>query len=280
MKIQHWQLRQRQGQPLEIKIKMSRERIRAWYEHWDGDVYVSFSGGMDSTVMLHLVRSMYPDVPAVFINALPYPEILQHVKATDGVTILKPGKSFVKVVREYGWPVVSKTISQFVGEVQRSQGETLTKKLRLTGRRPDGSDARMWMISKKWQYLCDGPFAISDRCCHWLKKKPMVQAEKQFGWPFVGIRVDESRQREQVYLTRGCNSFDTKRPRSWPIAFWTDADIWQYVAQFDVPYSKLYDMGYKRSGCFACAFGAHLEREPNRFQMMRLTHPRLYKWCG
>ena len=60
-------LKQRQSLPLKLKIELSKRRIREFYEHFDGQVYVSFSGGKDSTVLLHLVRSMYPDVPAVFL---------------------------------------------------------------------------------------------------------------------------------------------------------------------------------------------------------------------
>ena len=37
--------------PLERKIEMTAERIDAWYQHYDGNVAVSFSGGKDSTVL-------------------------------------------------------------------------------------------------------------------------------------------------------------------------------------------------------------------------------------
>ncbi len=43
-----WQLQQKQSLPLEAKIAMTQQRIREWYEHWDGEVYVSFSGGKDN----------------------------------------------------------------------------------------------------------------------------------------------------------------------------------------------------------------------------------------
>ena len=69
-------LRQRQALPLGAKVLMSQNRIREWYEHFDGNVCVSFSGGKDSTVLAHLVRDVYPDVPLVFSNTgLEYPEI-------------------------------------------------------------------------------------------------------------------------------------------------------------------------------------------------------------
>lgn len=88
-------LAQRQSLPLEAKIEMSKKRIREWYEHYDGDVYVAFSGGKDSTVLLHLVRSMYPDVEAVFSDTgLEYPEIREFVKTIDNVTWVKPKKNF------------------------------------------------------------------------------------------------------------------------------------------------------------------------------------------
>ena len=51
-------LKQRQSLPLHLKVELSKNRIKQFYEHFDGNVYVSFSGGKDSTVLLHLVRSL------------------------------------------------------------------------------------------------------------------------------------------------------------------------------------------------------------------------------
>lgn len=279
MKIANWQLLQRQSQPLEIKIRMSQNRIRQWYKHWHGNVYVSFSGGMDSTVLLHLARSVYPDIPAICVDALLYPEIREHVRRTENVVMLRPEKTFRQVIDEYGYPVISKRNAQYIHEVRTARGETATKRLRLTGIKSNGAFSKMSMIPLKWQYLCDAPFRISDRCCHWLKKKPFYEAADKFGYPFIGIRVDEAQQREQTYYRFGCNAVEIKRPRSWPLAFWKSADIWEYVHRYDMEYSAIYDLGYTRTGCFACMFGVHLESEPNRFQRMRETHPALWRYC-
>lgn len=122
MKHTAYDLAQMQSLPLEAKITMTKRRIREWYEHWDGNVYVSFSGGKDSTVLLHLVREMYPDVPAVFVDTgLEYPEIKAFVKTFDNVKILKPLKrvdrgryvntSFRKIIAEEGYPLISKDAS-------------------------------------------------------------------------------------------------------------------------------------------------------------------------
>ena len=61
MHLQPYELKQKQALPLEAKIIMSRKRIRDWYEHWQGMVYASVSGGLDSTVMYHLIHTQYPD---------------------------------------------------------------------------------------------------------------------------------------------------------------------------------------------------------------------------
>ena len=58
-KLQMWQLQQRQALPLDMKEGFTAKRIKNWYEHYAGLVYVSFSGGKDSTVLLHQVRKQY-----------------------------------------------------------------------------------------------------------------------------------------------------------------------------------------------------------------------------
>ncbi|RKY06936.1 MAG: class V aminotransferase [Planctomycetota bacterium] len=278
-KVEQWQLAVRRKLPLEQKIAMSLNRIRAWDQFWDL-VSVSFSGGLDSTALLHLVRSILPDTQAVFVDTgLEYPENKQLVKSTENVLIIKPKKKFRQVIEQYGYPVVSKRYSQYIREVRNSKGYTATKRLRLTGYNSKGEFSAKSMIPKKWQYLIQSPFKINDRCCFWLKKQPLRKIEKMGYMPFVGTRAAESNQRAQSYYRYGCNAFDMKHPRSTPLAFWTDQDILDYIRIFNVPYSKLYDMGYKRSGCMFCMFGLPFEDSPNRFQRMKLTHPKHWKFC-
>lgn len=106
-----------QSYSLERKIMLTKQRIEAWYEWWDGQVYVSFSGGKDSTVLLDLVRNAcgYKDVPAVFVDTgLEYPEIREFVKGFDNVVWLKPKKNFKQVLKDYGYPFFSKEISEAI----------------------------------------------------------------------------------------------------------------------------------------------------------------------
>ena len=109
-------LYQMQSMPLHIKVRMTQNRIRGWIDEYGEDgVYVSFSGGKDSTVLLDMVRKMYPGVLAVFVDTgLEYPEIREFVKTFDNVTWLKPKKTFRQVIEEYGYPFISKEVSDKV----------------------------------------------------------------------------------------------------------------------------------------------------------------------
>ena len=65
MKHTNEELKQWQALPLNVKVEMTKARIRAWVKEYGEDgVYVSFSGGKDSTVLLHIVREEFADVPA------------------------------------------------------------------------------------------------------------------------------------------------------------------------------------------------------------------------
>lgn len=158
-KIEPYILSQRQGLPLEIKVEMSRTRIKSWYKSWNGEVYISFSGGKDSTVLLHLVRSCYPDVEAVFVDTgLEYPEIRNFVKTIDNVTWLKHKKTFKEVLDVYGYPVISKENAQKINEIQTTKSEKLRMK------RLNGDEKGNGKLSKKWKFMLDAPFKISHKC--------------------------------------------------------------------------------------------------------------------
>jgi len=284
--IETWQLEQRLALPLEQKIKYSIDRIMEWYAYWKGNVYGAFSGGLDSTVMMDLIWSIYPDVPAIFNNTgLEFPEIVDFVKErkkTHNIIILRPRKNFKQVIEEYGYPIVSKSVAQKIKECQQAKNKnTATFKLRTTGIKSDGTLTKIGKLPNKWHYLIDSPFKISDVCCKHLKKSPAIKYSKETGrMPYVGTTVGESRARRFSYLDYGCNAYTlTSQPRSTPIAIWSGKDIREYIKQSNLDYSKIYDMGYKRTGCIFCGFGVHMEKGLNRFQRLKQTHPALWKYC-
>ena len=279
-----WQLKQLQALPLEVKILKTQQRITEWYEYWGGQVYVSFSGGKDSTVLLNLVRELYPEVPAVFVDTrLEYPEIREFVKTFDNIIILRPKKSFKEVINDYGYPVISKEISQYLYEIKTTKSE------KLRNRRLYGNEKGQFKIPKKWVSFIEAPFKISHNCCNVMKKAPIHSFENKTGLrPIIGTLTDESNLRKTNYLKYGCNSF--KSNKSQPLSFWTEQDILEYAHIKKIPIASVYGdiifengtyntTGVKRTGCMFCMFGVHLEKGENRFQLMKRTHPKIYNYC-
>lgn len=270
-------LKIRQGYSLAGKIEITKQRIREWYEAWGGQVYVSFSGGKDSTVLLHIARSLYPEIKAVFVDTgLEYPEIRDFIKTIDNVIWLKPKIPFTQVIEKYGYPIVSKEQAQYIQQYRNAKSEK-TKNTRWYGNKYGRGK-----ISEKWKYLIDAPFKISEKCCDVMKKAPFKTFEKETGLkPIIGTMAAESSKRVQEYILYGCNAFDAKRPIGKPLSIWSDTDIWNYIKHFNIPYSKIYDLGYTRTGCMFCLFGYHLSllEKDDRLDRMKKTHPKQYNYC-
>lgn len=301
-----WQLQQLQGLPLEIKIRKTELRIREWYEHWKGQVYISFSGGKDSTVLLDIARKLYPDIEAVFIDTgLEYPEIRKFIKKFDKVVWVKPEMNFKKVLDTYGYPVISKEVSHILKYAKRDDDSksSVYYQSKLNGTLKDKKGKKSIYNQEKYKYLLDAPFNISDDCCEVMKKRPVKKYERESGnKAIIGMLAEESFLRQSSWLKHGCNAFNANRPTSNPLSFWTEQDILHYIMQNNleiadcygkiVKESPLQRLFYteetkdilttskcKRTGCMFCMFGVHLEKEPNRFQMMKETHPKQYDYC-
>lgn len=312
-------LKQMQSLPLEAKILMTQRRIRDWVDYWNGDVYVSFSGGKDSTVLKHIVDGMYENIPAVFVNTgLEYPEIQQFVREVKAgkydcfnpdVEIIRPGMRFDEVIKTYGYPVISKEISERAYYARMGRQWAINA---FSGLTKDGEPSEYKQMFVKHKRLLEAPFPVSHYCCNVMKKKPTKQYETGTKRkPFVGTMASESVRRRQAWEQTGCNAYESKRPVSKPLSFWTEQDVLHYIKQYNVPYCPVYGeirvkrdpnavenqinmidylgcyeaadvletTGCDRTGCMYCMFGCHLEKEPNRFQRMKTTHPKQYAYC-
>lgn len=159
-------LRVMQNYPLELKLALTENRIRGWYREFGGDVFVSRSGGKDSDVLGDIVKKLYPDVPQVFINTgLEWDSIRKHGMEIED-KVLYPEMNFVEVLKTYGYPILSKEISQKVYEARRNPFGVCAK--RFTDCEHNRKYPQFSM--EKYAWLLDAPFRISNMCCDIMKK--------------------------------------------------------------------------------------------------------------
>lgn len=306
-------LYQMQSLPLSAKIRMTEYRIKQWIEAYGEDgVYVSFSGGKDSTVLLDIIwnRLGYKEIPAVFVNVpTQYPELREFAEEfTEGnLIVLDPQMSFMEVCKTYGFPLISKEISDCVSMAQRGYKSGIDK---LNGVDKNGNPSDFRKGFMKWKFLVDANFAISDECCFVNKKEPVKKYEHETKRkPFLATMASESVLRRTSWVKTGCNSFESDRPISMPMAFWTEQDVLLYAKLYDVPLCSVYGeivedsegiegqisfeqlssefgvfdnerpllktTGCDRTGCVLCGFGCYLHND-DRFVRLKQTHPGLY----
>lgn len=199
---------------------------------------------------------------------------------------------FNEVIAKYGFPIVSKEVAECVDQARKAltTGKYPYRLAKLNGTAKDKDGNLSKYNCSKWKFLLNAPFKISNQCCNVMKKTPVHRYHKETGKvPFVGTMASESRLRTQQYLKQGCNGFDNKIPTSMPIAFWNENDILEFLYKTNTPYASIYGKiiekegkyfttGCQRTGCMFCGFGCHLEKSPNRFEKLKISHPKQYDY--
>jgi len=230
---------------------------------------IAFSGGKDSTVLMHLVRIiMKKDIPAIFVNTgNEFPEIIKFAtKKYTNVTTIRPKNHLSKIISKYGFPLISKEYSKMIYELRKG---TPHASRYLTGYQLDGRK-NSFILPKKYHFLINAPFSCSDKCCEYLKKRPTLKYNS-----ITGEMGCESILRQKAWLRTGCNTY-SKHSKSKPFSIWTERDIWEYKKLFNVEFCEIYnDIRVARTGCMFCGFGATFENI-SRFEIIKERHSKIY----
>lgn len=270
------ELRERQNWTLAQKIDHSLGVIDQYTNRYDGNVYLAYSGGKDSTVLMHLCEIIKKDILCVFVNTgCELPSVVYFVRKMKeqghNIHTIRPSITPKQIWEKYGFPLVSKEAAENIHSVRTNPTSVKSRKA-LGIEQPDST----FVLSNKWRYLIDEPYETSNMCCTKLKKDPSHRFAKETGLaPIIGIMASESLLREKTYIRRGgCNVFGD-HPASHPLSIWTDDDIWQFIKDRNIELADIYEKGAKRTGCAACGFGCQFKTD-NRLRLLYENYPKYY----
>ena len=210
-----------QQRDYDFKVAHAEETAYKFLEHpqINGMAYVAV-GGLDSITLLCFLRSIGIDLPAVSVSVLEDKSI-QRVHKELGVTALKPLRSKVNVIKELGWPVLSKEIAGKISLLQHpSEKNATVRHAIITGETGEFGGYRKntrMKLSQKWLEKFGGAdaegaalgyaaasFLVSDKCCYYLKEKPCDDYAKESGrFPMMGLMASEGGRRQKALMLNG-----------------------------------------------------------------------------
>ena len=301
--------RVKQQLPYEAKVAYAELRAREFRDECarrDLNVHISV-GGLDSITLLLFLRSIGIDCPAVSVSSLEDKSI-QRIHKELGVISLKPLKSKVEVIREFGYPILSKEIAGKISLLQNPSEKNKTVRHAIitgeTGAYGGNRTGSRMQLSKKWLEKFGGyenetestnyavpDFKVSDKCCYYLKEKPCDNwAKENHSVPYLGLMASEGGRREKALMRNGCNYFGSGTIRSAPFAIFSRQDLLQLALDLKVPVPEIYGeivrdedgtlrtTKAQRTGCSMCGFGITLERRPHRFDQLYERNPKEWEF--
>ena len=87
-------------------------------------------------------------------------------------------------------------------------------------------------------------------CCHIRKVEPLRRAlQGKRAW-ITGMRSEQASTRSNLKVS--AYDMDNRMQKVNPLLEWSNAEVWEYLRHYDVPYNKLHDKFYPSIGCAPC----------------------------
>lgn len=256
----------KEKQPYEFKKRYAEIRAREFVRECnarDLNYHVSV-GGLDSIVLFVFLRSIGINAPGISVSSIENKsnrlvhkalgiERLPSAKKSDGTPWNK-----VDIIREFGFPVLSKEIAAKIETLQHPTDKNKTVRHAIitgeTGAYGGFQKNSRMKMSQKWLEKFGGyenetegvdyetpDFLVSSKCCYYLKEKPCDDwAKAHNSVPFLGLMASEGGRRAKSLRINGCNYFGKSTIRSAPFAFFGRQDLLKLTVEMDEWYQKNY----------------------------------------
>lgn len=293
---------QMQRLPYDVKVRRAEQRAIEFYHEIvnvrSKSVHISV-GGLDSITLMLFLKEIGLNVPAVGVTSLEHKSI-RDIHYQLGVQRIKPLMSKHEVLRELGFPVISKAKAHKIEYLQTTDSPKQTFIHAIMtgdmGEQGKFQHSNKIKLPDKWIELFGGnyqdhrpdlycktaPFGVSAKCCKYMKEDPCdIWAKEHESYPYLGLMASEGGQREFALMKNGCNYYGKDVIRSAPFAPFMRQDILQLALDLNVPVPEaygeikrkpdgtLYTTKAQRTGCDICGFGIHIESRPHRFDRLR-----------
>jgi 3'-phosphoadenosine 5'-phosphosulfate sulfotransferase (PAPS reductase)/FAD synthetase len=267
--------------PYPQKLLHAQKVVKQAFDREDVKWALSFSAGRDSTVLSHLmVELLGRRIPHVMSNTrMEYPETLKmfkrwrewleqrDVECHQVFPDVRPKELWPKI----GVPLWSKQLAYKYRKFAASSSDKL----------PSYVPEDMHDEFRKAK-ACG--LKITEKCCDYLKKKPMKKWDKEHGITghFTGVRCSESRARRLAWIQAGALYQAVTHGNRWianPLAFWTEADVERYLKDNNIEVLRP-DTLNGGSGCVTCMFGCRSrasEGEKNNLQDLKTRNPKMWE---
>jgi phosphoadenosine phosphosulfate reductase len=101
---------------------------------------------------------------------------------------------------------------------------------------------------------------LRKECCQMRKVEPLKRAlAGKKAW-ITGLRREQAQSR--VAVAESAFDADYGLHKFNPLADWSNAEVWEYLRRFDVPYNALHDRGYPSIGCAPCTRAVSVGEDP------------------